>query len=303
MDKKFTLFLTKGILTYIPMLNNIRKKRDHTGGTESAEYCLRVFFNHIRSITQILGLKEMPLNLLEFGPGDSLGVGLAYLLLGGKRYIAIDSVEYSTPEINKKILSELLVIINSYTFFNQYQPPLSLVSKQSLKNHLSPDRISRILNSIDNNDGDFFLYISSPELNYNIIPNDTIDVIISQAVMEHIDNIEVIYKLSYAKLKNNGIMSHQIDHRCHTLSDWWNGHWQYSDRLWKLAAGRRPFTLNRLTSSEHISLIRATGFQILKIDRHIDKTGLPVLKFNHQFMNMSIADAQTDGTYILARKL
>ena len=57
-------------------------------------------------------------------------------------------------------------------------------------------------------------------------------------------------------------MSHSIDFRSHGFANDWNGHWKYSDLIWKLVKGSRRYTLNRLPHSRHINLMNELGFKV-----------------------------------------
>ena len=55
------------------------------------------------------------------------------------------------------------------------------------------------------------------------------DMVLSQAVLEHVDDLAHAYQKMYDWLKPGGVMSHVIDFRCHHTARSWNGHWTYSD--------------------------------------------------------------------------
>src|SRR4030095_12333669 len=98
--------ILKGLLTYIPGLHGTFKKGT-TGGTDSARYCYGVWLKHL-TLLWANGLQEMPATIVELGPGDSLGTGLAALLTGVKRYYALDVVRFANPERNMMIFEELV---------------------------------------------------------------------------------------------------------------------------------------------------------------------------------------------------
>jgi hypothetical protein len=49
--------------------------------------------------------------IVEVGPGDSLGIGLAALLCGVEHYIALDVVRYAQTTRNLQILDELIALL------------------------------------------------------------------------------------------------------------------------------------------------------------------------------------------------
>jgi hypothetical protein len=81
-----------GMATHIPGLRGLMGRR--TGGTVSARYCYSVSLRHL-SFLQRRGLRTTFKTIVELGPGDSLGIGLAALLSGVERYMA--SMSSSMP--------------------------------------------------------------------------------------------------------------------------------------------------------------------------------------------------------------
>ena len=94
----------------------------------------------------------------------------------------------------------------------------------------------------------------------------SVDLLVSQAVMEHVDDVESAYGAMRRWLKPQGVMSHRIDYSCHGITHDWYGHWTVSEPMWKVARGRRAYFINRLPHSEHIAAIQASGFEILEIE-------------------------------------
>ncbi len=58
----------------------------------------------------------------------------------------------------------------------------------------------------------------------SVIQGHSIDLIYSQAVLEHVTDMTGVYEAMHRWLKPDGVMSHQIDYRCHGKADTWNGH-------------------------------------------------------------------------------
>jgi len=96
-----------------------------------------------------------------------------------------------------------------------------------------------------------------------VVERDSVDMIFSQAVLEHVGDPDGAYGKMYAWLKPGGFVSHSIDFRSHGTADTWNGHWTYSDLVWKLIAGRRPYLINRLCHGAHIGLIKKNGLRVV----------------------------------------
>jgi hypothetical protein len=56
-----------------------------------------------------------------------------------------------------------------------------------------------------------------------------VDLIVSQAVLEHVDDLENTYDAFAQWLRPGGRMSHEIDFHSRGLTMPWNGHWDDRD--------------------------------------------------------------------------
>ena len=86
------------------------------------------------------------------------------------------------------------------------------------------------------------------------------DLIFSQAVLEHIININATYKAMHKMLKDGSFMSHQIDYSAHETHKKWFGHWGYSELLWKIIMKGRLYPISRLPNSKHKDILERVGF-------------------------------------------
>src|SRR5438105_7941919 len=98
--------IAKGMLSWVPVLNAIRKKRAATGGSESARYCYSVWLRHL-SLLEPYGFNLQNACIGELGPGDSVGIGWAALLSGAQSYVGLDIVPFSAKADLNKIRDEL----------------------------------------------------------------------------------------------------------------------------------------------------------------------------------------------------
>ena len=102
-----------------------------------------------------------------------------------------------------------------------------------------------------------------PWYSFDFVADGSIDVVLSQAVLEHVDEPGLAYRKMHSWLNTGGYVSHTIDYQCHRTAKVWNGHWTYSDLTWKLIRGKRPYLINRLTHSRHLELMSDAGFDVL----------------------------------------
>ena len=215
-------------------------------------------------------LNSCPKVVAELGPGDSLGIGLAALVSGAEKYFAFDVVECANLERNLKILDELVTLFKNKEdipgeqefpgvkpCLETYDFPQQILTNHQLSQALEDARIDRIRNSIiSHNREDSIIIYKAPWFYSSIREKESIDLIYSQAVLEHVDDLRNTYRAMRLWLKPKGFISHQIDFRCHGMDDKWNGHWTYSDFMWKVIRGNRPYLLNREPHSTHIKILK-----------------------------------------------
>lgn len=285
-----------------------------TGGTISAEYCYSVYLRHLVIANQH-GLATDPQTVVELGPGDSIGIGLMALLTGAEQYHAVDAVRHASREANLLIFDELVKLllaqspITSGGDFAEILPELSdyafpsrILTPARLNQSLEPDRLRRLRMALE---GDLLsgpIRYLAPMGRMQEIPNKSVDLIISQAVMEHIDELEETYLECFRCIKTSGFMSHQIDFRSHDTAPEWNGHWKYGDLTWRLMRGGRPWFINRKPCSAHVGLIRQAGFNTHAVIKQANDLGISRAQLAHRFKDLSECDLRTSGALVLANK-
>lgn len=170
---------------------------------------------------------------------------------------------------------------------------------------VSEKRLERIRHSIltASGGGDLITY-KVPWTADDVIEKHSVDMIVSQAVMEHIDerNLSNAYRLMNLWLKPTGYISHQIDFKSHGYATTWDGHWTYNDFTWKLLRGRRPFFINRVPFSEHVALLKEHGFEIRCIIKKKTESTIRPEKLPPRFYGMCEDNLSTSGVFIQASK-
>lgn len=305
--------LAFGMATFVPGVNRLRIRG--TGGTDSARYCYSVWLRHV-VMARSSGLNPYPKIVAELGPGDSLGIGLAALISGCDKYVALDVVEHANTKINTRIFDELITLFMNRTpipgedefpkvepYLERYEFPADIFSAQRLQRALEPSRIETIRNSIsDFRREDSVIHYKVPWDDASVVETESVDMIYSQAVLEHVDDLAGTYRAMRSWLKPTGYMSHEIDFKCHGTADEWNGHWAHSDFLWRLIKGRRRYLLNREPRSTHIAILLAEGFKIACDKRVKSESRLTVNELAPRFRSMSADDLVTSSTFIQAKK-
>lgn len=293
-------------------LSLIRTPPIGTGGTVSARYCYSVFLRH-RMIAAQHGLVMTPINVVELGPGDSLGIGLMALLTGSERYIAIDAVRHASLSANLQIFDELVTLLRNrtpiphggeyaeiYPQLDQYDFPHDVLGESWLEKSLAPDRVTKIRNLLLTKSPGAAIQYLAPFGEMDSIPTGSVDWIFSQAVMEHVDDPGKTYRECFRCLKPGGFMTHQIDFRCHETALEWNGHWKYPPWLWTLMRGRRPWFVNRLPFSAHQLLQQEAGLKVLADAQQTKEQGITRHQLARDFQLLSDKDLSTAGALFVS---
>jgi hypothetical protein len=278
--------ILEGTLSLLP--SGLRLFRGGTRGSDSGRYCYSVWMRHlIRSRTCV----EAPLDgtVIELGPGDTVGTGLAALLSGARRYVAIDVVRHADVAHNLAVLDELVRLFADRTRIpgadefpairpglDDYAFPDAILGVYAMQANLAPARIAAIAAVLR---GEATASGGEPPVRYvdpaaaaGLIAPGCVDLVFSQAVLEHVDDLPGVYRACHAWLKPGGLMSHQIDFESHGTAREWNGHWAYPAAVWRLLRGRRPYLLNREPCGTHLKLMADAGFEILAVAASVKAT-------------------------------
>jgi hypothetical protein len=185
--------VAKGLATMVPGLYRL-VARGNVGGTASADYCYTVWMKHLSYLWES-GMRAIPPAIAELGPGESLGVGIAWLLSGASRFYAFDVVAYSNTEESLRVLDELVDrfrrrapdSIGGWPDFHRLLGPglfpAHILSDAHLARALAPARVEAIREAIRNplrSSGDFTVRYVAPWTDADVLPAASVDMIYSQ---------------------------------------------------------------------------------------------------------------------------
>ncbi|MCU0594463.1 MAG: methyltransferase domain-containing protein [Desulfobacterota bacterium] len=302
--------ILEGGLSLLP--GGVRLFHKGTRGSDSARYCYSVWLRHLVKTQPFNDMGgSCPGTVVELGPGDSLGTGLAALLCGAERYVAVDAVEHACAERNLRILEALTELfsigasIPDQQEFPEVKPLLDDYAFPAfVPRTLEPERCRAIEAAFRGrlDEKSLVTYVRPNEARQALSPG-SVDLIFSQAVLEHVDDLRTLYRNCSAWLRPGGLMSHQIDFKSHGTSHEWNGHWVYPDAVWRLIRGNRPYLLNREPCSTHLRLLTENGFQIVLEERSRVPSRLHRGQLATRFREMSDQDLITAGVYVVGRKV
>jgi hypothetical protein len=306
--------VARGLLSYVPALNDVLPSK--TGGhTDSAAYCYGVWMKHL-TLLNAHGFPAVPQTIAELGPGESLGVGLCALLSGSSHYVGLDVIAHSNPGRNRLILNDLIALFEDrapnpdkgWPEFNSYLDerlfPSHILTEQVLDQALSSSRIEAIRHAVTSPSPQYPITAEykAPWFDPRVIEEGTVDLVVSQSVLEHVVDLSATYKALYQWVRPGGWMSHQIDFKSHGLSTRWNGYRTCSDRLWEITLGRRPFMINRQPASVHLRLMQEAGFRVLTHQKYMRKDGIRREELAPRWSDLSDDDLNCSGMYVIATK-
>jgi Methyltransferase domain len=306
--------VARGLLSYVPALNDVLPSK--TGGhTDSASYCYGVWMKHL-TLLRAHGFPAIPRTMAELGPGESLGVGLCALLSGSSHYVGLDVIAHSNPGRNQAILNDLIPLFQNRasnpdkgwpeisSYLDERLFPSHILNEQALQLALRPERIEAIRRAVTapSPQDPITAEYKAPWFDPRVIEEASVDLVVSQSVLEHVVDLPATYKALYQWVKPGGWMSHQIDFASHRLSNRWNGHRTCSDRLWEITLGKRPFMINRQPASVHLRLIQEAGFRVVTHQKYMRKDGIRREELAPRWSDISDEDLNCSGMYVIATK-
>ena len=303
----------KGLLSFVPGLH--RAFADAGAGTASADYCYGVWMKHITLLWQH-GMRSMPGSVLELGPGDSIGTGLAALLCGVERYTGVDAVAFASSRANIAVFRELTYLLQrraprpvaGFPPFDAYLDerlfPSHVLDEQRLAASLAPARLARLehaVHALGTPSADLpirYFTWDRPEA----IGAGSVDLVFSHVVLNHVDDLEGLYADCARWVRPGGWMSHQIDFTSLETTPEWNGHRRYGELAWKVISGRRRYFVNREVLTTHLRIMSRHGFDVVHVIRGLRQGGLTRAQLAPRWRQCSDEDLATQTGFVIARR-
>jgi hypothetical protein len=187
---------------------------------------------------------------------------------------------------------------------NAGQFPSQILTDERLDHALAPARLAELAKAVNRLDADE----QHPWLRYDTRCNGDLktdgsaDLLFSHVVLDLIEDLEGIYQRLALWVKPGGWMSHLIDFTSHKITRAWNGHLQYSDAMWRIIMGQRPFFLNRASLSRHVALSDKYGFDVVCVQRLPREGAIERSRLAPRFCDISDDDLNCFLGFIAARK-
>ncbi len=243
------LNITKNILTGSTIIKNRIEKKSGIRQKllEDVDYPFKIADNMIERCGGSKFLKDK--TILEIGPGNFLVNGLIYLSHGAKKVYLIDKYKHifwDQYDINyhKRIIERI----------SRLNMPYSREALEAISINESSLRFDR----------DKVEFKREDVAQLSLEPN-SIDIVFSNAVLEHIPRLPLAIMAMTRALKPGGIGVHEIDLRDHFSHDDPLKLLSYPEWLWLLMTANRPGFTNRLRFSDYTNLFDRAN---LIIDRY-----------------------------------
>jgi hypothetical protein len=307
-----------GLKSYLP----VRKNYTGTGGSDSARYCYAAWLRHLVAISDAAP-QLRPRVVAELGPGDSLGLGIAALLSGVERYVALDVLAHTNVGVNLAMLADLVPLFRRqeeipgdsefpglYPRVSAHGFPSGVLSRLGLAPDIGNERIEAIEEAIRRSavedSGQSPIRYACPWPTVTMEPG-SVDLIVTQAVlqdMDHWTNCDVLsaaFEAMARWLKPGGVMSHQVNLAFPDTGNW-NDHWRYGELTWRLIRGRRPYYVNRVPASEYLRLCDQFGFDVVALRPVAAPSQLPRGRLAGRFRELPPSDYETRALHFVAVK-
>ncbi|MGB7494553.1 MAG: methyltransferase domain-containing protein [Candidatus Acidiferrum sp.] len=303
--------LLKGLGSFV--VPSFRNSHVGPGAVLSAETLYSIF---LRYLSYLNGCEDFSIDgavVVELGPGSSIGFGMAALLAGASRFYAFDHINHISTDTDLRVFDRLLELFHQkagvphagkdahvFPFLPCYDFPDSCLPRDSLRSTLDDKRVADIRQDIADRKGHYVNYQAPWSIEMSNI-SDKADLIVSNAVLEHVDDVELAYTAFRNWVKPGGYMAHLIDYGSHTLFNTWNGHWACSEFTWKVLRGKRHYLINRVPHFRHLELLAKFNFDVIADLRIQRVDGLVKESFGAQFRNMTADDANTHLAFLVSR--
>ena len=287
--------IIRGLMTYVidpsSRLRSLVAPPAAPGRASSAEYCYGVWAKHLALLCE-QGMRAPPLRVAEFGPGESLGVGVAALLMGTRAYGAFDVDRFADTSRNLALLDELAAMLarrapvaRAHSAWPPFQQlldkegfPGAQIPDAALTAALDADRVAATRAALahldDPQQKSETIQYRAPWYEHLEAPQEPYDLILSHSVLQYVEDLPQFLAVCAKWLKPGGWMSHHIDMTSMRITREWNGHWSYPEWLWKVVRGNRPFFATRRICSEYLEAFQSSGFRIVKAHRKYADHGI-----------------------------
>lgn len=228
------------------------------------------YFYTFNKILQDNGITCKDKNILEIGSGNSIGWGYFFSGEGCKSYVSSD--KYRSAKMSKRALKMEKQIVEQA---KKLYPNLNLDELIKINTKKVIFKTTKLrFEKLD---------ITQDK----IVFNHKFDLIISNAVLEHIykKNLPKAIENMNMLLERGGIMAHIIDFRDHFNMNFPFNFYKYSDYEWDKLVCNTPFYTNRLRLSDYLNQLKNNKFKIISIKKNVQRGSTRRIKIHPEFRN------------------
>ncbi len=272
--------ITRFLYTQIPFVSDLLKKTMakklyiHQQNFEDINIDARMSEKLLDSLSIDCARKT----IMVVGPGTSLSLPLSCLLRGATKVYLIDPFPRLYPEIIRK-----------YLIYYEEKTGKDLEEYLESKTlRFNEERLCFIKTYLEH---------------IERIPSNSIDLVISRHVLEHIHNIEDSVRELSRVMRIEAVMCHKIDLRDHFNFKKPLKFLKYSDFVWKNFSTKVGYSYtNRLRIDDYFSLFRRCHFTVIGVKRKMLRGKINVDGFNKKFRTKDIVDLRTTACTIIAKR-
>lgn len=295
----------QAILSIIPFGEKINYQLQRIKGSHNISRVDEAVKQGIKMIQLLLDSGFQGINgskILEVGTGWQPAFPILFSFLGAEKIYTYDHVRHLRIELAKDVLSQ--VRKNFPLISKSLEIPIDELEIKN-KKIVANQGLTKLLKSLN------IEYIAPGNAARTGLPDNTLDLFFSYAVLEHVPEQTVIdiTKEALRTLKPGSLYYNYIGLHDHyvsfdkTISQ--VNFLKHPEFIWKFLAKNKITYLNRLRNSQFITMIKGCGFEILKVNAYIDKTALEMVKFMKlakKFRGLEPEDLAVVLTEIVARK-
>ena len=311
-DFRFRLYkVLAGAAITIPALGSHRPSR--VGQSVTASRCYGLWLRHVARLHEVSPFRT-PRTMVELGPGDSLGTGIAALLSGVERVYALDAFPLANAQRDARLVDEIAKLFHERApvpathdacdlpHLDELAFPSHVFPAEVINRALQPERIASIRACLKEGAvGDGPLIYIAPWRGEVALTGLRAQLVLSHSVLEYVDNLREVYTEFARWTSEGGFMSHFLDYSSIGYALQWDGHWSYSDIVWRLVRGRREYVVNRIPHAEHLRMLAENGFEILGELRYTRPPTISRNRLASRFQSMTDEDRETHFALIVSR--
>jgi SAM-dependent methyltransferase len=288
-DLKGLIRIVKGIATnlvagfsprlFMSLTHETGRGEEATPSDKLVAYCEQV----INEYAEMMAMDDINLDqwirgrtVLEYGPGDFLGVPLILLAKGAKKIFCLD--RFPLKDDSK--------------YANLYQNMINVWFEKDFSKHWH-DLLSRDIQ-----------YIAAPD-GIGALP-EKVDLIVSRAVLEHCNNLQETFAHMDQHLKPGGFMIHKVDLTSH--SEHYRHEFEflcYTRCQWKAMTCFKGYP-NRFRRNTYLELIRKHRFHLIHSQSVYGFSKTELSRFRHDlftdFKNLDEKDLLCSDLFFIAQK-